>query len=296
MNNEQKGTAIVVLYYNKLRLTETCIRSILNAGYSGEMIYCFNNGSEEDVYEEIKKEFKECGHNGIVKNGGYSVGFNASLRWVFSMGYSWALFLTNDTEICKGVVEACEDTAKETGVGLIAPRITYRSDFERIDSVGGYFDKQSGVLHHYHSLDLGVLLEKGKDYIPGTAIYIQKEAFERLGGTDETFHMYWEDVDMCFRAHELGFGMARCYDGIIRHGGGQTCRKKPLYTTFYFQRNRIRFCKRHLNSLERENTLKLIGEELEKSALVWKENNDFQRLGYLEKLLEELDGVYSLKH
>ncbi|MCP4215257.1 MAG: glycosyltransferase family 2 protein [bacterium] len=280
---------IVLLYYNKLKLTRTCVESVLQAGYTADRIFLFDNGSKKDVYDELTQAFPLCNHLRVERNGGYSAGFNRSLEWVFSKEAESALFLTNDTHVFPGALEACLKTASETGVGMVAPCITYMSDNNAIDSIGGFFDEESCLLNHYRDRDLPVLLDTQRDYIPGTALWVNKEFFERLEGTDESYHMYWEDVDICFRANRLGMGMARCYEARIGHGVGRTCRKKPLYTTFYFHRNRIRFCKNYLSGAKLEAALQLLKRQLLGSGETWREREDRKRLNYLAQLLEELE-------
>lgn len=286
MRNE---SAIIVLHYNKVKLTERCIRSVLDAGYPPQRIYCFDNGSQTQVRQEIQELFPRCKHRRIDDNLGFSGGFNRSMEWVLAEGGTSALFCTNDTLLEPGAVEACEATAARTGAGMVAPLLTYISRPENIDSNGAFFNRETGTIHHYHQNNLPEMLDPRKDYIPGTAVWIDGTTFHRLGGTDESFHMYWEDVDMCFRAHKEEIPLARCTGAVLRHGGGQTTRKKPLYTTFYFQRNRIRFCRRHLEGDQREKVLEKIRKELLEQASQWRRNNDSRRMEYLEKLLIEMN-------
>ena len=283
----QHDTAIVVLHYNKIRLTQRCLHSILEAAYPPDQIYCFGNGSQPEIFQHLQQEFPLCHHQGIEKNLGFSGGFNRALAWVFSSGYSSALFCTNDTLVKPGAVEACSQTSVQTKAGMVAPLITFLIKPGAIDSIGAYFDAGTGTLHHYHEYGLPELLDPQKDYMPGTALWIHRDAFHQLGGTDESFYMFWEDVDLCFRAHGKGIPLARCYNALIQHGGGQTTRKKPLYTTFYFQRNRIRFCKRHLEGEARNDVLNMIRQELLESGTQWRQKNDWRRLDYLDELLKE---------
>ena len=283
----KKKIAVVVLYYNKIRLTTGCIQSIADAGYPPQQVYCFDNGSKPEIYNQLTQAFPLCHHLRIEENLGFSGGFNRALEWVFSSGLSSALFCTNDTLIEPGAAEECESTALRTGAGMAAPLVTYLSRTEVIDSTGAYFNAHSGTIHHYHEYGLPDILDPRKDYIPGTAVWIHRDAFKELGGTDESFHMYWEDVDMCFRAHQKGIPLARCYNARLKHGGGQTCRKKPLYTTFYFQRNRIRFCRRYLEGDTQEKVLRLIQKELTELGIQWNQKGDNRRMGYLKQLQEE---------
>jgi len=282
-----KQEAIVVLHYNKIRLTRRCVQSILDAGYSPAQVYCFDNGSQSEVFQQVQEDFSLCHHRRIEENLGFSGGFNRGLAWVFSAGAPSALFCTNDTIVLPGAAEACLQTAVQTGAGMVAPLITFISKPDAIDAVGAYFDADTGTLHHYRQYGLPELLVPQKDYMPGTALWIHRDTFNQLAGTDESFHMYWEDVDLCFRAHQQGIPLARCYHAHIMHGGGQTVRKKPLYTTFYFQRNRIRFCKRYLKEETSEKVLVMIYQELMNSGSIWQQKKDQQRLGYLEELLKE---------
>jgi len=101
--------------------------------------------------------------------------------------------------------------------------------------------------------------------------------------------MYWEDVDLSFRGHQEGIVQARCYDAHVEHGVGQTTRKKPLYTTFYFHRNRIRFCRRYLEGGELLQVLQSIRSQLTAMGSQWQENDDQRRLRYFQQLKKELD-------
>jgi GT2 family glycosyltransferase len=281
--------AIIVLHYNKIRLTTRCIQSILDAGYPPGQVHCFDNGSRPGIFQQLQQSYSLCHHRRIEENLGFAGGFNRALGWVFASGFGSALFCTNDTLVSPGAAEACAHTAARTGAGMAAPLITFLNKPGAIDSTGAYFDAQTGVLHHYHQQGLPDLLDPRKDYMPGTALWIDRDTFEKLGGADESFHMYWEDVDLCFRAHREGIPLARCYGAHLMHGGGQTCRKKPLYTTYYFQRNRIRFCRRFLEGDNRRRVLEMIRGELMESGSAWEEKGDTRRMQYLKKLLEELD-------
>ena len=196
--------------------------------------------------------------------------------------------MTNDTVITAGAVEALMRTGSDTGAGMVAPRISFLSDGAKIDSIGGFFDDEAFSLGHHIKLELPVLLDPKRDYIPGTAVWVRRDCFDALEGTDESFHMFWEDVDLCFRAHRAGIPLARCYEAQILHGAGQTTRKKPLYTTFYFHRNRIRFCARYLEGENLKRALAHIEDELNRQAAFRRQQGDAARLNYFEQLFAEL--------
>lgn len=283
-------TPIIILSYNKPTLTHRCISAVMDAGYDANQIYLVDNGSRRDVLETHLNTFPALNSFRLEQNNGFAGGFNFALNSLFESNFDSALFLTNDTEITANTLEKCEECARKNDAGIVAPCLTYRNYPDKIDSIGGRFDRTTGTLRHYQEPQLPPLL-KENDYIPGTALWISRTAFETIGGTNEDYFMYWEDVDFSFRAHLSGVKQARCYEARIRHGIGQTCHKKPLYTTYYFQRNRIRFCRKYLRPNEWKNVSELIQSELTTLEKRWINNADTRRLNYLKELKAELLGI-----
>lgn len=283
------NTGFAILCYNKISLSQRCIQSVLDAGYALDCIHVIDNGSQPEFQKRLTHAFPGIRIIHLSENTGFAGGFKTGLSALFESHPEMdsLLFLTNDTQIHSNCLEACQETAKSTGAELVAPCLLFRDKSDRIDSIGARFDAESGNLQHLKSENLPQLL-KQNEYIPGTALWLKRNAFDSLGGTDPSFVMYWEDVDFCFRAHQLGIFQARCYDARISHGVGQTCHKKPIYTTFYYQRNRIRFCKKWLTAEQLTRVLPMIRTDLETLEQRAAEKSDSTRLQYLEQLFEEL--------
>jgi len=277
--------AIVVLYFNKVRLTDRCLNSLLDAGVSSDRIYCMDNGSEPAFADKITNGFPELNHHKLKKNQGFSGGFNAALNQVFHDGYDQCLFLTNDTIFHRNTDVFLSNCLNELAAGMVAPCIRYLSNPDKIDSLGAFFRKETANLGHYHEYELPVFLQPDTDYIPGTALAITKKTFEILQGTDESFHTYWEDVDLSFRASAAGIKLARCPRARIDHAVGQTCHKKPFYTTYLFQRNRLKFCRNHLRGMDLQNAENLIRLEWLAMLRQKQEKGDLRRVNYIEELL-----------
>jgi len=277
------NSAVIILYFNKINMTSECINSVIDAGIPMSQIFAFSNGSDKIFHKELKNRFPSIGHNHIEINSGFSGGFNNSLKWIFSLGFTSALFLTNDTIMGKNALDECIITSSETGSGFIAPAIHSFRKPEKIDSCSGYFDRERLTLSHYHSTDLPLYLNPD-DYIPGTALFISADVFKNTGGMDESFHTYWDDVDLSFRAHKSDIKQARCFKADIYHKVGQTCHKKPLYTTFYFQRNKILFCKKHLHGEKLNIALRKISIEIDILFDKANSDNNTQKQKYIEEI------------
>lgn len=74
--------------------------------------------------------------------------------------------------------------------------------------------------------------------MPGSAFAVHQEVFKKTGGMDESLGTYWDDVDWSMRAKKLGFKLELDRDWRVRHHIGKTCHQNPLYSIYYFQRNR----------------------------------------------------------
>ncbi len=277
---------IVLLFYNKTSLTLNCLESILSSGYSIEEILCLDNGSLPETKKKLLSIYPDLQIHRIEPNGGYSAGFNAGVKRAIELGAENLLFLTNDTLLTSQTYEKCKACADANRADMVAPLILNAHN-GTMDSVGGYFDPDSLTLKHHRSQGLPDLLGEW-DYVPGTAFWLSKRAFERLDGMDESYFMFWEDVDFSIRAHSQGLRLARCYEAAIQHSIGKSTRKKAYYTTYLFQRNRIRFTKTHLDAEKWQQAKVILETELETLTQKWTEDRDELRLGYADKLRTEL--------
>ncbi len=283
-----KDSCIVVLYYNKTTHTKICLDSIINSGYAPGMILAFDNGSDIENHNIILQTCPEIKHNRIDENKGYSGGFNEAVKWAIAEGFKNILFCTNDTKVFPDTIDKCEYYSKKFNSSLIAPKIIYFKS-QDIDSIGGSFDNEKFKLKHYKENNLPLELDPQSDYIPGTAFWLSDEVFKKLNGMDESYHTYWEDVDFSFRAHKQGIKMVRCYDAVISHSVGKTCHKKPLYSIYYYQRNRIKFCKKFCLKKELEKAKHIIYNELKAYELKYRIKKDIMHIKFIEDIYRELD-------
>jgi GT2 family glycosyltransferase len=81
----------------------------------------------------------------------------------------------------------------------------------------------------------------GEFYASGASFAISKKVFDRLGCFDEELFLYYDDVDLSWRARLMGFGISAVESAVCHHAGGASSRTIPHANKFYLtQRNRIR--------------------------------------------------------
>lgn len=73
------------------------------------------------------------------------------------------------------------------------------------------------------------------EWIAGVFLMMRSEIFDRLGGLDEKYRLYFEDVDFCTRARLKGFSLLVDKDLSIRHDANRSSRKNVRYLLWHLQ-------------------------------------------------------------
>ncbi len=90
--------------------------------------------------------------------------------------------------------------------------------------------------------------ESPADWISGAAMCLRREAWEQVGGFDEGFFMYAEDMDWCWRARRLGWEIYYLPEAEIVHCIGRSSDQIPLRMVWQFHRSMARFYRKHYAS------------------------------------------------
>jgi GT2 family glycosyltransferase len=147
-------------------------------------------------------------------------------------------FLNPDARLCPGatslLVKALETDAT---LGVVGPHVVDPTGQSRAASAGADPSFGSSVGHY-----LGLARVPGlgarmrpvhlpdprrrarPDWVSGAAMLVRREAFTEVGGFDERWFMYMEDVDLCRRLRERGWAVAYEPEAVVEHriGGSQS--------------------------------------------------------------------------
>ena len=87
------------------------------------------------------------------------------------------------------------------------------------------------------------------DQVMGAFFFVRRSAFEALGGFDERFFVYYEDLDFAIRARERGWKSVYLATAQAFHRGQGTTESATDQRTFYFCRSKILFARKHFGSI-----------------------------------------------
>ncbi len=209
----------VVVNWNRADDTVECVRSLSHGGIESNRIIVIDNGSTDDSVARIASECPEAELHRMGSNLGYARGANAGLSLALVHHSDFVFFLNNDAVIgdqCLG--KLIEALRRHPDCGLAGPKILYY-DNDNIWFAGGSYNWLLGYSKHpgMDRPDDGGGTEGPVDFITGCALMVRADLVERLGGFDEDFDMYAEDIEYALRAREAGALSLYVPSALVRH-------------------------------------------------------------------------------
>lgn len=83
------------------------------------------------------------------------------------------------------------------------------------------------------------------DQVMGAFLMIRRPLFEALGGFDERFFVYYDDVDLCARARDAGYEVRHVAEAKVWHRGQGTTERAKAHRLFYILRSRVLYAIKH---------------------------------------------------
>jgi GT2 family glycosyltransferase len=83
------------------------------------------------------------------------------------------------------------------------------------------------------------------DWVQGSALMARREVYEQIGGLDEGFVMFSEELDWCHRARDAGWRVVYVGDAEIIHYGGKSTEQAVAQTHILFQQSKLRYFRKY---------------------------------------------------
>lgn len=199
--------SIVIPVYNKVELTLSCIRSIIDNTSEAEYEVLVADDGSTDATVSIGDRVS----NLIVVKDGANRGFirncNNAAKHVRG---KFILFLNNDTVVKKNWLKPMLDLMHSSdSIGIVGSKLIYPTG--ALQEAGGiiWMDGTSmnyGKGRNPNEPEYNYVREV--DYVSGASLLVRRNLFEQLGGFDELYApAYCEDSDLAFRVREAGFSV-----------------------------------------------------------------------------------------
>lgn len=243
--------SVVIVNFNGKEYIKDCINSVLQSRMKDFEIVVVENGSTDGSWQLLQSYRQDkwvclvCSKTNRFFTGGCNLGAKKAKG-------EWLVFLNPDTVVEKNWLTELVQAAGKNKKLTLQPKIKIYST-NKIDCViGKYIWPGFGVAVGRGRQDNYQGLIKG-DYANGTALMINKNWFFKLGGFDERFKFFYEDVDLQLRAKRQGGQAIGVMSAVIYHKGSLSFKQNVNSKTvkFYYQKNRWLTARKNFTGIDR---------------------------------------------
>lgn len=249
-----KTVGAAIVNWNSGELTACCIKSLEQSDYSKISVVVVDNGSIDGSAEKLERQFPKLTILRNEKNLGFAIASNQGIAWAVERGFDYVLVLNNDTTAAPDMVSRLvAEAAKYDDAAVVSAKIFFADTPQRLWFTVGKANLWTAVFsnpaqnmpddgRHDSPADMGWM-------VVGCCALIPRRVTEVVGGFDERFFMYCEDLDWSLRCRELGFRLVLCPEAKMWH---KVSASKPLsgLGRYLMTRNHLWTLRKHASYLQ----------------------------------------------
>ena len=229
--------SIVVVSWNTRALLSRCLESVhTNGGNTSFEVVVVDNGSTDGSQEMVRAEFRKARLIENVENVGFARANNQALPLCNGR---YVMLLNSDSEVLPGALDTLLDFMDaHPEVATVGPQLIDPTGALKILTAGRLPSLRSVFLHYFFLSRLfprifrGVYLvpsQVGEEPVPvewvtGACLLARRDVFVELGGLDESYFMYAEDMEFCQRVVRAGLSIYLVPAAKVIHRGGASGR------------------------------------------------------------------------
>ncbi len=248
MPNKVKSAAIIV-NWREPHMTLRAAESLLQQSSPLDRIMIVDNGSGDDSAEILAQsleQYDRCTLICLPENLGFGGGNNAALRMLLSDGFDRIWLFNNDAIADKNCHEKLQQRMhSDDGIGAVGSTI-YDPKKPNENNIGHYFDLKSLTAKMLY--DEASLNKKPYAWVTAASVYLRGDALRKAGIFDESFFMYWEDVDLCMRIKEAGYTLSVAQDAMVEHEAGTSSDKMPVQRYLWHLSSHLHWHQKHVST------------------------------------------------
>lgn len=267
--------SVLIVSWNVVGLLSRCLASIeaqsqptawpqirqlpLAPGQTPAMleVIVVDNASADQTVSTLAERFPWVQVQANQDNVGFSRGNNQALAR--SRG-RWLLFLNPDTDVQPGALAALLGFAQtHAGVGVVGPRLVYpdgraQSSRRRFPTLLTTFWESTLLeqwwphnpwARRYRLEDTPDSVVQRVDWLVGACLLISRAVMDQVGGWDEGFFMYSEELDLCRRIAGAGWQVVFAPQAVVIHHEGKSSEQIVAARHLRFQASKVRYVRKY---------------------------------------------------
>ena len=254
------SVAAVVVNYNARDHLVECVRSLRADGVA-EVVVVDNNSTDGSgpalAADDPRAVFQPTGAN---------LGFGrAANRGVAATTTPYVLILNPDVVVHAGTAEALAAALDaDDRLAVVGPRVdnldgTLYPSARRFPDLAvaaghafvGLVRSDNRFSRRYRMLDADRTRPGPVDWVSGTCMLVRRSAFDSVGGFDEAYFMYVEDVDLCWRLWRAGWRVGYEPAARVTHTVGASSELAPYRMIAAHHRSLLRFATKSMTGARR---------------------------------------------
>ncbi len=242
--------SIIIVNYRTYELTNQTINSVIETvNYIDYEILVVDNDSNDGSLEQLMDDFKKYSHITFIKNShndGFAVANNIAFKEAKG---EYTLLLNSDVIVNNNTINQSLNYIKShKNIGILGCKVvlpdgqldkacrrsfpTFEVSFYRMSGLSKLFPNSP----RFNRYNLSYLDENETypvDCVVGAFMLINSDIMRQCGGLDESYFMYGEDIDLCYKVKELGYEVYYYGKYDIIHYKGASGKNKRLLYEFY---------------------------------------------------------------
>jgi N-acetylglucosaminyl-diphospho-decaprenol L-rhamnosyltransferase len=268
MGTQTVDLSIVIVSWNVKALLRECLRSLLRApgwqfgtaAFPSDQassrtaeIWVVDSASSDGTAEMVRDEFPGVGLIASIENVGFTKGNNLGIA---QCSGRYVMLLNPDTEITGDALDVLVgwlDTNPDVGVVgpcIVQPDGEVQPSRRRFPTFGTAFMESTILqqwfprnrsLARYYMWDQPDDQVQDVDWLEGACLVVRDKTLRGVGGFDERFFMYSEELDLCRRIKQAGWRIVYLPSARILHHGGKSSEQVVASKHIRFQRSKIAY-------------------------------------------------------
>jgi N-acetylglucosaminyl-diphospho-decaprenol L-rhamnosyltransferase len=245
--------SIIIVSWNVCDLLRACLRSIdADRGDLRLEVIVVDSASQDDTTAVVKTEFPWVRLIACTDNVGFPKGNNLGLAQAHGR---YLLLLNPDTEIQEGALATMVAHLEQNPrVGVLGPLLlnpdgSVQSSRRRFPTLAtAVFESTwlepyapAGLLRRYYALDLPDDQTADVDWLTGACLLVRREVVQDVGGLDEAYFMYSEELDWLRRIKAAGWRVVYLPQAKVMHHMGKSSEQAVAARHISFQRAKLRY-------------------------------------------------------
>ncbi len=251
---------IIIVNWNAGQQLRECLQSIAAAdrrGFELLRVVVVDNASVDgslDGIENLRLPLTLIRNN---ENRGFAAACNQGAR---GSKADYLLFLNPDTRLFEGSLRGPMEFMEQPdnrGIGIVGPQIIDEAGqisrtCARFPTLFRFYVQMLGLNRLFPHFIPGYLMTDWDhresievDHVIGAFFLVRRPLFEMLGGFDERFFVYLEDLDFSYRARQAGWRSFYLTGAQVFHKGGGTSEQIRAKRLFYSLRSRVLYGYKH---------------------------------------------------